>query len=302
MGKKLILYLKKIILAGIFLVSALLLRSEYEKSCLKVSFYKIRTKKKIGEKINSKKRLIFLSDLHNKKFGIDNERLITAIDSLSPDILLIGGDMPVVKKGKKIRYTGSFKGPDIDTTLKLCLSLSEKYPVFYSNGNHELRLKDKKIYGNKYLFLKNALKRAGVHYLEDKQEDCGCFSIAGLDIDMKYYTNKYSMNDIYIEKKIGKCSELKFNILLAHSPMYHAAYADWGADLALSGHFHGGTIKLFKNIGLMTPQYHFFSRNVAGMKDIKGKKMIISAGLGTHSIKIRLNNKPEIVVIDIVQM
>ena len=87
MGKTLILYLKKIILAGIFLVSALLLRSEYEKSCLKVSFYKIRTKKKIGEKINSKKRLIFLSDLHNKKFGIDNERLITAIDSLSPDIL-----------------------------------------------------------------------------------------------------------------------------------------------------------------------------------------------------------------------
>ena len=70
-------------------------------------------------------------------------------------------------------------------------------------------------------------------------------------------------------------------------------------DLSLCGHFHGGTIRIGDDIGLMTPQIQFFNTNVVGMK-IKGKsKMIISSGLGTHSINLRINNLPQIVCIDL---
>ena len=70
--------------------------------------------------------------------------------------------------------------------------------------------------------------------------------------------------------------------------------------MTLAGHFHGGTIRLPGNIGLMTPQYHFFSQYVVGLKQRGKQKMIISAGLGTHSVNLRLNNQPQLVVIDIV--
>lgn len=295
---KLIFIIKNVIKAGLLLSCILLLRSEYEKSCLNVPVYNIKTKKKI----NGRKRIVFLSDLHNKQFGRNNERLTAEIDKLSPDIILIGGDMPVVKKTDKEDDTNkNIEALDLDTSLNLCERLAKKYPVFYANGNHELRLKNIKKYGNAYQTFKYKLKKSGVHYLEDTHEVFENFVIYGLDIDGKYYTRKYikSMSSEYINQKLGSADSEKFTILLAHSPMYHEKYAEWGADLALSGHFHGGTIRLFNNIGLMTPQYDFFSDRVVGMKDINGRKLIISAGLGTHSINIRLNNKPEIVVINV---
>lgn len=70
------------------------------------------------------------------------------------------------------------------------------------------------------------------------------------------------MDQAYIEKKLGPASRDHFQILLAHSPLFFEAYRKWGADLTLSGHFHGGTIRLPVLGGVMTPQYQFFS---AGM-------------------------------------
>ena len=90
--------------------------------------------------------------------------------------------------------------------------------------------------------------------------------------------------------------------LLAHSPLFFEEYAAWGADLTLSGHFHGGTIRLPVLGGVMTPQYQFFYPRCAGEFELPGRwgersRMIIGRGLGTHSINIRLNDKPQVVVI-----
>ena len=84
------------------------------------------------------------------------------------------------------------------------------------------------------------------------------------------------------------------------------AAAAWGADLVLSGHFHGGTIRLPGGVGLMTPQFQFFRREVVGRHEAKAPAktagparactMLVSAGLGTHSINLRINNRPEIVL------
>ena len=91
----------------------------------------------------------------------------------------------------------------------------------------------------------------------------------------------------------------KFQILLCHSPLFFDACRKWGADLTLSGHFHGGTIRLPYLGGVMTPQFQFFLPWCAGTFEENGKTMIVSRGLGTHSINIRLNNKPQLVVVDL---
>ena len=80
--------------------------------------------------------------------------------------------------------------------------------------------------------------------------------------------------------------------------MFFEEYAAWGADLTLSGHFHGGTIRLPLLGGLMTPQYQFFFPWCSGcFSDKNGRKLIAGRGLGTHSINIRFNNKPQVVVL-----
>ena len=108
-----------------------------------------------------------------------------------------------------------------------------------------------------------------------------------------------SMPSDYIEKKAGKADPDHFQILLAHSPLYFDACAKWGADLTLSGHFHGGTIRLPGLGGVMTPQYQFFLPWCAGIFEKQGHYMAVSRGLGTHSINIRLNNRPQLLVIRI---
>ena len=86
---------------------------------------------------------------------------------------------------------------------------------------------------------------------------------------------------------------------MSHSPLFIKDYAKCDVDLTSCGHFHGGTVRLPYGIGVMTPQFHFFSRLVVGMKRFGEMVEIIGAGLGTHSINIRLNDMSELIVINL---
>lgn len=262
-----------------------ILWSEYEKNTLSIVKYNISS-----DKIKSNKRIVFLSDLHDKEFGYKNDELIKKIDSLNPDYILIGGD-----------FTCTKKSVDITKTIYICKELIKKYRVYYGNGNHELRMKKKKYKGTYERFVEE-LKSIGIEHLSnayvDMSED---IRIYALDIEEKYYKKIKipKMKKDYIKKRLGSISSDKYNILLAHSPNFFEAYNKWGADLSLSGHFHGGTIRIADNIGLMTPQIQFLNSDVVGIKSKGEKKMIVSAGLGTHSINLRINNLPQIVCIDL---
>jgi len=177
---------------------------------------------------------------------------------------------------------------DLKPGLLFCEKLAKKYKVYYANGNHELRLKDEK-YDGLYDELNKSAKKMGICRLEDSCKQLEDICIYGLDIDKKYYKklDNAEFDKAYIESKLGAVNDKSFSILLAHSPLFLNAYADWGADLALSGHFHGGTVRVWKDIGLMTPQIHFFSDMVHGLKKKDNTNLIISSGLGTHSINIR---------------
>lgn len=263
---------------------SLLLRSFYERKNFKTVQYNISS-----EKIESEKKIVFLTDLHNNSFGKNNEKLFSTIEGISPDLVLIGGDMITVKSRL-----------GIENVLPLLKRLSSKYKCIYANGNHEQRLSENK-FGLNYRQYKQIMEDMGIVYLSNKSCDLDDnICVHGLDLERKYYLRRFKkpLDSGYINKRIS-IDESKFNILLAHSPLFVKDYADSHVDLALAGHFHGGTIRLPGGIGVMTPQFHFFNRLVVGMKKVENMIQIIGAGLGTHSINIRLNDMSELIVINL---
>lgn len=245
-----------------------------------------------SSKIKEPAVLVFLSDLHDNTFGEKNEKLLKEIKRIHPDAVLIGGDTMVTKPGHA----------DLSRTKELLQGISRlSCPVFYANGNHEQRMqRDRGVYGSMYDEFRKLLEEYQVNYLQNKtvqwRDD---IAVSGVDIARKYYQDFHpdSMVPSYLARRLGKAESERFQILLAHSPLFFDAYAGWGADLSLAGHFHGGTIRLPGLGGVMTPQYQFFHPFCGGVFEQNGRWMLVSRGLGTHSINIRIGNRPQLAVI-----
>lgn len=267
--------------------AACLKRSRYERDHFVTEEFVIKT-----EKIKKDRTLVFLSDIHDKEFGVQGSALTEAIHKIRPDAVLIGGDTMVAKNGKA----------DLAVTKRLICGLSD-IPIYYGNGNHEQRLNlDRETYGSMYDEFLEFLQEQKVHYLSDAGEWFGDdICISGVNLEKRYYRDLIpdQLDTAYLQEHLGKSDSERYQILLAHSPLFFKSYAAWGADLTLCGHFHGGTIRLPILGGVMTPQFQFFLPCCAGFFEKKGRHMLVSRGLGTHSINIRLNNRPQLVVIQL---
>ena len=268
-----------------------LARSRYERDCLVTEKYRIASEKIHGQG----KTIVFLTDLHNKEFGEENSRLLETVRKVKPDAVLFGGDGMVAKRGNS----------DVRIPLALLTELAKDFPVYCGNGNHESRMLWKsEIYGETYENYRTALENAGIRYLANEAADLDSdIRIYGLDLPKSAYLPRSGeIPEGLLKETLGEPDPEKFCLLLAHSPLFFEEYAAWGADLTLSGHFHGGTIRLPLVGGVMTPQYQFFYPRCAGYFELPGKerekgRMIVGRGLGTHSINIRLNDKPQVVVV-----
>ena len=268
-----------------------LARSRYERDCLVTEEYWIASEKIHGQG----KAIVFLTDLHNKEFGEENSRLLETVRKVKPDAVLFGGDGMVAKRGNS----------DVRIPLALLTELAKEFPVYCGNGNHESRMLWKsEIYGEAYENYRTALENAGIRYLSNEAADLDSdIRIYGLDLPKSAYLPRSGeIPEGLLKETLGEPDPEKFCLLLAHSPLFFEEYAAWGADLTLSGHFHGGTIRLPLVGGVMTPQYQFFYSRCAGYFELPGKgreksRMIVGRGLGTHSINIRLNDKPQVVVV-----
>lgn len=263
----------------------LVLRSEYEKKHFVTDHYQITSEKIKG----NKREFVFLSDLHNNEFGEKNRKLVEEIDRIRPDAVLIGGDMMVTRGDADLRVT-----------LELVRELAARYPVYYANGNHEERMRrERTVYGDLYDRFTRQLAGAGAVYLSDQSADFGeDIRITGCNMEEQYYRHRFTIPALpekELERHAGKADPARFQILMLHSPLFFKSCRRWGADLTLSGHFHGGTIRLPFLGGVMTPQYQFFLPWCAGRFDNEGKTMLVSRGLGTHSINIRLNDRPQLI-------
>lgn len=270
-----------------------------------------------SSKIRGKVRAVVLSDLHNKQYGKDNELLLHAIDEQKPDIILIAGDIMTAHPKK-----------NLNKAIIFMEKLSAKYPVYYGNGNHEHRIKlYPQTYGTMAEQYKNALKNMGVEPLvntrrdlsvdfgESKCEGLGAkpeentgsnlansnLCVYGAEIDRKYY-KRFTvpvMEEGYMQNILGCPDEKRYNILLLHNPDYFPNGAQWGADLVLSGHVHGGIVRIPGWKGVASPNIRFFPKYDGGKFEEEDSVMILSRGLGVHTIPFRLFNPGELIVLDL---
>ena len=263
-----------------------------ETHTFRVRKYKVKTKKNIG--IQNCVKVIFLSDLHNCVYGNKNDKLYKAIQAEMPDMILIGGDMLVAKEGSSVQEA-----------LEFVKKLPHICQVYYTNGNHEQRMKENTdIYGDTYERYKAKLENCGVCFLENKAENIEKngmkFSIYGLELDSSV-NRKFKKADVTektVEEKIGKKGK-DYSILMAHNPAYMDAYKKWGADLILSGHLHGGLVRCPGIGAVVTPQGFLFPKYSGEMRREGEQTIVVSRGLGSHTINIRLFNMPEVIAIEV---
>lgn len=238
-------------------------------------------------------KLVLLSDLHNKSFGKGNDRLLAAIREIEPDAVLAAGDMLTAERGA-----------DFSNALTLMERLAESYPIYYGMGNHEYRLG---LYPERYPGMYEGymagLKKAGIEPLINETAYLPAWNIAvcGVQIDRDYYRHfrRAPMEPFYLRKLLGTPDREKFQLLIAHNPVYFDAYADWGADLVVSGHVHGGIMRLPFLGGVLSPSLTLFPKYDGGMFREHGSTMILSRGLSSHTIPIRIFNPGELIVIEL---
>ena len=262
----------------------------------RVTHYTIESQKFKG--FSRDLNLIFLSDLHNRVYGEKNEPLLQAIRNEKPDLILIGGDMLVGKEDASY-----------DIALDFTSQLPEIAPVLYATGNHEQRMREKpEIYQAAYADYRQQLKDRGVLFLENGscriEAGTVLLEISGVELPSASYKKLKKLpiqaSDIaeYLHKdSVSVTEDSVYRILLAHNPAYMNAYKGWGADLILSGHLHGGVMRLPGIGGVITPQAFLFPKYSGEMTKEGEQTIIVSHGLGTHTINIRLFNQPEVVSI-----
>ena len=239
-------------------------------------------------------RLCVISDLHDYQYGKNNSVLLNSIKNAAPDYVCICGDL-----------TNSY-GNKTERAVKLVKDIvSMGITVIYVQGNHELNME--RAYPSvkeKYI---QRIKEAGAVLLDDECFTAGNVNFIGYTNKLKQYKRirglyKLSYDELEeeLDKKAGRMiKDGKYNIMLAHNPVYFKQYAAYGADLVLSGHLHGGIIRLPIIGGIMSPQTFFGTRYSAGLYTEGKAKMYVSRGLGLHTIHLRLFNRPELAMIHI---
>lgn len=233
-------------------------------------------------------RIAQISDLHNAEFGEENLLLLNSLSKSKPDMIAITGDLVDAQH----------------TNIDVALSFAEKAvqiaPVYYVTGNHEASL-------SQYSELKTGLEAAGVIVLEDKaihlEHNGGIVTLMGLsDPNFSIKSNIFDEVPAMISTKLNDLMENKvgYTILLSHRPELFDTYVSCGVDLVLSGHAHGGQFRLPLIGGLVAPNQGLFPKYDAGLYTGGGTNMVVSRGLGNSIIPLRFNNRPEIVLVELI--
>lgn len=253
---------------------------------LVVRHYTIKTDKlSEGQSI----RIVVIADLHSTYYGDNQEHLIRKIEEQKPDIIALVGDIiddHESEEGAKDFLEG----------------IQGIAPAYYVIGNHELwtgeyeRMKEM-VAGYGHTVLTNESEIIKVNGVE--------LCINGVDDpDMLKYSNDEEIRSMQSEEELlygfAGIDGSVFNVLLAHRPELYHMYQRYDFDLVMSGHAHGGQIKIPGIInGLFAPNQGFFPKYAGGRYDENGQTMIVSRGLGFNSLVPRIFNPPEVVVVDI---
>ena len=260
--------------------SAVFFYARYTKTHYMISFYQESSKK-----VNRNIRIAVISDIHNREYGENNTTLISDIRKLNPDLILFAGDM-VIKSDD--RY---------EAALNLVSSLRQIAPCYGVLGNHE----SERIYYHDDKKLPERFADAGLKLLRNAQETIhiGTDKIQLIGLEGTIYGfEEYGGRD-FMDKVVFDPSA--YCIVMNHIPLlFDSELSTYDFDLGIAGHVHGGTIILPRFGGLYSDEEGFFPHYYAGEYVLDDQKsLIISRGLGGSRPIPRINNMPELVIIDI---
>lgn len=230
-------------------------------------------------------KILQITDLHCKRFGENQSGLMKKIDKLEPDLVVLTGDM----MDENIL--------DFDPVAELCHALTEKYTVYAVWGNH-----DRWLSRADFNRLKALLADAGVTVLTDES---ALLEKGGAHIVLHGADDPPVWNDgdtAYVaEHGLKTAPQGPYDILLIHRANLFPAVSPLGFDLVISGHMHGGQVRLPFAGGLISPTRQWFPKYTAGLFEENGTSMVVCRGLGNAISVPRVFNPPELVQIILVK-
>lgn len=229
-------------------------------------------------------KIAHLSDLHNNFW---ENQLLDSVADFEPDIIAITGDL--------VNYSTESFGEMEDWLVQL----KEIAPVYYVTGNHEA-------WNLQYKEFVEILERSEIIMLDNTniiiEENNEEIMLLGLqDPAFLSESNLLGEHALVIESTIKSLTEGSnhYKIMLSHRPELFDVYANHELNFVLSGHAHGGQFRLPLIGGLVAPDQGFFPKYTSGVYEENGTKMLVSRGLGSSSIPVRFNNRPELIFIQL---
>lgn len=231
-------------------------------------------------------RIVQISDLHDAQIGENNEKLIAMTAETEPDCIVLTGDFVDSSRFHPER------------SLSVAESLVKLAPVYYVSGNHEAIIPDAD-----YQALTDGLRGLGVCVLEDESaeltRDGQSIRLIGLT-DIGFHPGTLEEKKDALRTALSALlPEDEFSVTLAHRPELMDVYTECGAPLVLSGHAHGGQIRLPGIGGLIAPGQGLFPKYTEGKYEENGTTLVVSRGIGNSVLPLRVNDRPQIVVVQL---
>ena len=253
----------------------------YDRTHYRISFYQ-----ETSRKVSGNVRIAVISDIHNREYGERNDALLSDLRALKPDLILFAGDMVIREKD------------DYQPMLTLVSESAAIAPCYGVLGNHE----SERIYYGDDKDLPEAFENAGLKLLRNACEEIRIgdstvqlFGVEGTSYGFEQYGGREFMETTAIDPGA-------YSVVMTHIPiLFESQLSEYDFDLGIAGHVHGGIVNLPFIGGLYSQEEGFFPKFSAGEYTLnKQQTLIVSAGLGDSKIfPPRINNAPELVIIDI---
>lgn len=227
-------------------------------------------------------RIAQVSDLHNTEIGEDNEKLLSMLKGATPDIIVITGDMIDCRK----------------TNIEVALDFAEEAvkiaPCYYISGNHEA-------YVDEYEMFKSSLTELGVTVLDDAKTEIELSGEKITLIGVGDPSFSWTDNETLIKEKLDNLlsEDDGYTILLSHRPELFEIYVEKGIDLVFTGHAHGGQVVIPFIGGVAAPNQGLFPKYDTGIYTDGDTNMLVSRGVGNSLFPFRVNNRPEVILVEL---
>lgn len=242
----------------------------------------LRTYTVVSPKLTAEVRLAVVTDFHSSDNADD---VVAMVASCAPDAVLMVGDL----------FDDDTQNRPTERTLSLMRQLSALYPCYYVSGNHEA-------WTGEMDALYQQTEEAGVTVL---RMSSGVLTVRGQRIALCGVPDPYEMvfsgapdTEEQIRQAMENVDSADFTVLLAHRPELLAKYAQFPLDLVVSGHAHGGQVRIPGVLnGLYAPNQGWFPKLAGGAYTQDGTTLIVSRGLAVRTRLPRIFNRPEVVLV-----